>query len=158
MSSITAVGLVPQGFGYVGAAIMSSVWLIASQSAIVGMKRKKAQVEYPQAYATKEHQEKSKDALIFNCAQRAHQNTLEVIPLLWASTIVTGLQYPVPAAAGCFAFVLSRIMYTRGYLTGDPKRRGGIINGLGEAALISLIFAGTWVSGNWALVNFRAGH
>ena len=69
----------------------------------------------------------------------AHQNTLENIPLVlvsyvcfvisrntdkrdFCSTIITGLQFPVYAAAGCAIWTLSRIAYTRGYITGDPKK------------------------------------
>ena len=145
----------PQNFSYVGAAIMSTVWVLVGQSFIVGRKRAAAKVEYPQAYASKELQDKSKEAMIFNCAQRAHANTLELMPIIWASTVVAGLKYPIPAAASCFVYSFSRIFYTRGYLTGDPKRRTGVMHIIGEISAVGCLFAATWVSGNWILENLR---
>ena len=44
--------------------------------------------------------------------------------MIFFSTIITGLQFPVYAAAGCAVWTLSRISYTRGYITGDPKKVG----------------------------------
>lgn len=72
------------------------------QSALVGGLRGKAKVQYPQgkkalqlmmtassslcrfapAYADKAQQDASKEALVFNCAQRAHSNTMERLPTM----------------------------------------------------------------------------
>jgi glutathione S-transferase len=42
--------------------------------------RKLAKQEYPTVYATKEECSKDRNCLLFNCAQRAHLNTLENYP------------------------------------------------------------------------------
>ncbi|KAI8893951.1 hypothetical protein BC833DRAFT_606730 [Globomyces pollinis-pini] len=42
--------------------------------------RKRANVPYPYMYATREEAEKEPTKHLFNCAQRAHQNTLENYP------------------------------------------------------------------------------
>ena len=103
-------------FQYVGAALLSTAVVLVGQSLTVGRMRKRAQVKYPQSeaillddlrqisnrfpvYAEAAHAEKSRDAFIFNCAQRehdsdaciiltlteltgAHQNTLENTPIV----------------------------------------------------------------------------
>ena len=61
-------------------------------------------------------------AMAFNCTQRAHQNTLEVLPMVISGTLITGLTYPVAAASLCAAWVASRIVYTIGYSTGNPLK------------------------------------
>ena len=44
--------------------------------------RKAAGVEYPNLYASEESAAKDPKRKQFNCAQRAHQNTLEAFPTL----------------------------------------------------------------------------
>lgn len=39
------------------------------------------------------------EATRFNCTQRAHQNTLESVPMLLALEILLGLQFPLYAAS-----------------------------------------------------------
>lgn len=58
--------------------------MLTWQSIVVGKYRKAANVPYPQAYAEKAEADASLDAKKFNCAQRAHQNTLESIPIVFA--------------------------------------------------------------------------
>jgi hypothetical protein len=45
-------------------------------------------------YAEKTEQESSRAALVFNCTQRAHQNTLEILPLM-------AIAYAVARPASC---------------------------------------------------------
>ncbi|TFK30847.1 membrane-associated proteins in eicosanoid and glutathione metabolism [Coprinopsis marcescibilis] len=146
----------PQGFGYVGAALVSTAWLIIGQSFTVSAARKNAKIDYPQMYASTAQQKESKEALIFNCAQRAHQNTLENLPIVWISTIVSGLQYPVLSASACALWVVSRIFYTRGYITGDPKKRVGPVYMVGTFSLLGSFLAASYVSGTWVYQNITA--
>ena len=93
-------------------------------------------------YAEKAEAEASKDAKIFNCAQRAHQNTLESVPVILVTyaaisflsgvdllcrTLVSGLAFPLTAASLCATFVVGRISYTRNYVTGDPEKVSHLI-------------------------------
>lgn len=93
-------------------------------------------------YADAADAAKRPEAMVFNCTQRAHQNTLETLPmvivgyvgglssnitklahyvLLFFRTLITGLRYPYLAAGLCGLFTLSRISYTIGYSSGVAK-------------------------------------
>lgn len=37
-------------------------------------------------------------------------------------TLISGLRYPIPAAAACGLWSLTRIIYTKRYGTGDPQK------------------------------------
>lgn len=56
--------------------------------------------------------------------QRSHQNTLEYLPNVLALQALMGLQFPVAAAGLGVGWVVARILYSLGYSTGDPGRRG----------------------------------
>jgi glutathione S-transferase len=90
-------------------------------------------------YAEKAQQESSHAALVFNCTQRAHQNTLENLPLIlttfvaplpprpaahadhaWLRSALTALTMPLTAASVTGAWVVGRVLYHLGYVTGDP--------------------------------------
>ncbi|KAI0066425.1 membrane-associated proteins in eicosanoid and glutathione metabolism [Artomyces pyxidatus] len=130
--------VVPAGFSYALASLLSTVGVLLWQSSIVGKARKPAGVLYPRMYAEKAEQEANKDALIYNCKQRAHQNTLEVMPVIVITTLITSLEHPLVAASGCGLWVLGRIGYTIGYASGDPKQRskGGVIGYFGMLSLL----------------------
>ncbi|KAH7886372.1 hypothetical protein F5I97DRAFT_1937227 [Phlebopus sp. FC_14] len=138
--------ILPAEFGYVGAALVSTVWVLGWQVFVVGRHRTKSGIKYPQLYAEKAEAAASKDAHLFNCAQRAHQNTLEHFPFILVTTLVTGVKYPVLAASACAFWSFTRILYTIGYTSGDPAKRntrGGI---LGEIPLIGLLFGSTYTA------------
>ncbi|KAJ3721621.1 hypothetical protein C8R42DRAFT_667946 [Lentinula raphanica] len=149
MSSI----IVPQGVSYVAGALLSTVFLIMGQSHVVSVHRKAAGIKYPQMYAEQKEVDASVDALKFNCAQRAHQNTLENLPIIYTTTLISSLQFPKVAAAAVAFWSLARVLYTRGYVTGDPAKRltqGGAFHNLATLILLgtslytasSLILAG----------------
>ncbi|THH18551.1 hypothetical protein EW146_g2459 [Bondarzewia mesenterica] len=122
---------------YVAAALLSTTVLLAWQTILVGRGRKAAKILYPQMYADKAEQEASTEALKFNCKQRAHQNTLENMPVILTTTLITSLKYPKFAAAACGIWAFSRVFYTLGYATGDTKKRQR--GGFGSFALIALV-------------------
>jgi len=112
-----------RSFSYVVASLLSLTTLLQWQAIGVGKARGKARIAYPQAYADKAEQESSMEAKVFNCKQRAHQNTLENVPVVAVTTLISSLYYPLPAAAACGLWTSSRYMYTLGYGSGEPKKR-----------------------------------
>ncbi|KIM84294.1 hypothetical protein PILCRDRAFT_818633 [Piloderma croceum F 1598] len=115
--------VVPQGLSYTSAAVLSTAFVLVWQTRVVSKARSRAGIKYPQAYAENAAVEASREALIFNCAQRAHQNTLETLPIVLITTLITAVKYPLPAAAACAIWGFSRVFYTLGYITGEPKKR-----------------------------------
>ncbi|KAF5368507.1 hypothetical protein D9758_002316 [Tetrapyrgos nigripes] len=114
--------VVPEGFSYLAASLVGTTFLLAGQTITVSQHRKASGVEYPQLYAEKAEAAASPSAMKFNCAQRAHQNTLEQMPSVIIGSIATGLKYPKLAAGVVALWVVSRIAYTRGYCSGVPKK------------------------------------
>ncbi|KAE9407322.1 hypothetical protein BT96DRAFT_1014168 [Gymnopus androsaceus JB14] len=157
MSSVIEI---PQGSSYVAVALLSTVVLLYGQSMTVSKFRSAAGIKYPQAYAELKQVEGSPDALKFNCAQRAHQNTLRInayclynvrvdIPLSESAsnpslrTLIAALKLPKIAAAGCAVWTVGRALYTRGYVTGEPANRsknGGALHYLGLLVLLGTSF------------------
>jgi glutathione S-transferase len=41
---------------------------------------------------------------------------------LVSRTIIAGLKYPIIAASVCGFWVFTRVLYTRGYITGEAKK------------------------------------
>ncbi|KAI0337938.1 membrane-associated proteins in eicosanoid and glutathione metabolism [Trametopsis cervina] len=141
----------PKGYSYVVAAVVSTFWVTVYQTYNVEVTRKRAKIPYPQLYAEKAEAALSKEAQIFNCAQRAHQNTLEFLPQIYVSTLVIGLKYPLTAAALCGFWSVGRIFYTLGYTTGDAAKRISIVSTLANmGALFGLVMGGaTFTAYQW---------
>lgn len=136
--------VVPGNYGYVALAACSMAWLNVFQSRMVGNKRKVAGVAYPQMYADKAQQEASKDAFVFNCAQRAHGNTLEWLPTALFALLFTGLKYPLFAAGAGAAITIGRGLYTVGYVNYGPGGRNLIGGMVGHMASMALYAGSTW--------------
>jgi glutathione S-transferase len=60
---------------------------------------------------------------MFNCAQRAHQNTLEIFPVYSTLLLIGGLKYPEISSGAGLVFLLGRYVYASNYATGDPAKR-----------------------------------
>lgn len=138
----------PENFEYVTAGLVSTVWVLLYQTMTVSKHRKAAGVKYPQAYADKAEAEASLAAKKFNCAQRAHQNTLESIPPLYVSALITALKYPIPAAVGLGLWSVSRIAYTAGYTSGDPAKRNTRGAWLGSLSTFGFLLTSTYLVGH----------
>ncbi|KAJ8589207.1 membrane-associated proteins in eicosanoid and glutathione metabolism [Rhizopogon salebrosus TDB-379] len=136
----------PPDYGYVAAGFVCTAWLLGWQAVVVNSHRTKSGIQYPQLYAEKAEAAASKEAFLFNCAQRAHQNTIEHMPLIIVTTLVTAMKHPVFAGYACGFWAVSRVLYTIGYTTGDPAKRntrGGII---GELPLAGLLLGSTYTA------------
>merc|ERR1712045_490454 len=103
------------GYGYVLVTVVL-VWLLLFwQGFMVGKMRTKYKVDYPAVYSDTEP--------VFNCYQRAHQNTLERIPLFLILLLTAGLFNAKVTAAFGFLWLLARVIYAVGYYSGIPKDR-----------------------------------
>ncbi|CAO3694020.1 unnamed protein product [Rhizopus stolonifer] len=124
-------------YGYVlGVATVSALHLV-SLGFKVGSARKAANVPYPYLYAEKSEAEADPLKNIFNCTQRAHQNTLENFPVYTLLLLTGGLQYPEISAAAGAVYVLGRAAYASGYSTGIPSKRSrGFFGYLGLLTLL----------------------
>jgi glutathione S-transferase len=88
-------------------------------------------------YVEREEAEKDPKKNVFNCVQRAHQNSLEVLPLFSTLLLVGGLKYPEISAGAGLLFLLGRMVYASGYSTGIPsKRNRGAFGYLGLLTLL----------------------
>ena len=144
----------PENYGYVVLAATSTGFLTLLQFILVSSGRKKAGIKYPQMYAEKAEMDKSFEAVKFNCAQRAHGNTLEFLPHVLFFTTFLGLRYPTLAASLGATWTGARVLYTLGYVTGDPAKRntrGGAISTVAYfGLLLSSVYAGVELArGKW---------
>ncbi|ROT78941.1 glutathione S-transferase 3, mitochondrial [Penaeus vannamei] len=120
---------VPAAYGYCVLVAVFSIFVLIWKGVKVGGARKKYKVSYPTMY--------SKDNDIFNCYQRAHQNTLENYPQFLVLLFFGGLYNPIVCAVGGAIWCVARIVYALGYYTGDPKKRmGGAFGYLGLIAML----------------------
>ena len=78
----------------------------------------------------------------FNCAQRAHQNTVESQALFLVELVIVGLFYPLFAATCGALYSVGRILYGYGYATKGPDGRliGSLISHLGDLPLQIAVF------------------
>jgi len=116
-------------YGYVVLVAVASIFFLQYLGIKVGMARKKYEVKYPTMYSDKEP--------VFNCIQRAHQNTLEVYTTFLILLFLSGIQHPC-LAAGCGAlWLVGRYLYAQGYYTGDPSKRNR--GAVGYIGLITML-------------------
>ncbi|OAY75099.1 microsomal glutathione S-transferase 3 [Ananas comosus] len=130
---------IPREYGYVVLVLVLYSFLNLWMAFQVGKARKKYKVFYPTMYAV---ESENKDAKLFNCVQRGHQNSLESMPVFFVMLLVGGLQHPTIAAGLGFLYILARFFYFKGYSTGVPENRLKI-GGLNFLALFGLILCTT---------------
>ncbi|KAL5721932.1 glutathione transferase [Ranunculus cassubicifolius] len=122
-----AIELLPKEYGYVVLALALYSLVNFWMGFKVGGARRKYKVFYPTLYASAAE---NKDANVFNCIQRGHQNSLEMMPMFYLALSLGGLQHPCVATALGLVYTVGRIVYFLGYSTGEPKNRmygGGVI-------------------------------
>ncbi|KAJ3216640.1 Microsomal glutathione S-transferase 3, partial [Dinochytrium kinnereticum] len=132
---------IPSEYGYVIGVGAASVFFMTYLGFKVGAARRKAGVPYPYMYADKKEADESKDKYVFNCVQRAHQNTLENYPGFLLVLLSGGIEHPKMAAASGALFLIGRYVYAAGYSTGEPKKRlSGSFAFIGLLSLLGLSF------------------
>ncbi|SJX65618.1 related to glutathione s-transferase 3 [Sporisorium reilianum f. sp. reilianum] len=153
----TVQGLfLPVGYGYVVSCVVSAIWVTFLMGVKAGSARKAAQIPYPYLYAEKAVAEKNREAHLFNCAQRVHQNTLENLTGFAFLTLFNGLFFPKVTAIISATWVISRIPYAIGYYSGTPSNRaaGAILSGLSFLALlVTATYACFGILGNAPIGN-----
>lgn len=79
----------------------------------------------------------------FNNAQRAHYNLVESAPSIFAFLFISGLYFPIPSAVLGLVVVISRIIYSIGYVSGGPGGRliGALLVDLALLGFLGLSFA-----------------
>jgi glutathione S-transferase len=84
--------------------------------------RKAAKVKYPATYAPESRTDV--EANRFNCAQRSHANFTENQPSFLVALLVSGLRFPLAAAAMGAGWSVCRVLYMTGYTRGDEGGKG----------------------------------
>lgn len=117
---MAGVEMLPKEYGYVVLILSLSGFFNFWMAAQVGKARRKYNVPYPTLYAS---ESENKEANLFNCIQRGHQNSLEWMPLFLTFMVVGGIKHPIISAALGFVYLVARFFYFTGYSSGDPQKR-----------------------------------
>ncbi|ONK59108.1 uncharacterized protein A4U43_C08F3050 [Asparagus officinalis] len=111
---------VPKEYGYVIFVLIFYAFFDFWMGSQVLKARRKYKVFHPTVHAI---ESENKDAKLFNCVQRGHQNSQEMMPIFFALLLVGGLQYPTMCAGFGLDYIMGRFFYFKGYSTGAPENR-----------------------------------
>ncbi|KAJ3270714.1 Microsomal glutathione S-transferase 3 [Terramyces sp. JEL0728] len=125
--------------GYVMLTLIGTEFTLMYLGIKVSKARKLAGVPYPLMYATAQEAEQDSKKHVFNCVQRGHQNTLENIPGFLILLGLSAIEFPLVSAVSGAVYLVSRIVYAKGYASGDPKKRSR--GGFGYFALLAMLGA-----------------
>lgn len=103
---------------YYSGVILSVVfnWFVLMWQAFkLAKARKQYQVPYPILY-------ENKHPSIFNCIQRAHQNSLEWNPSFLIFLLISGITSPILSTISGMVYNIGRIYYALGYYQGNPHK------------------------------------
>ncbi|XP_074568736.1 uncharacterized protein LOC141825251 [Curcuma longa] len=128
-------------YGYVVLVLAAYIFFNFWMAIQVLLARERYNVDFPTMYAL---ESENKDAKLFNCIQRGHQNSLEMMPAFVVTLLLSGLYCPVGAAALGAVYTVGRYYYFKGYATGVPDNRL-TVGRFGFMALLGLMILTTWV-------------
>jgi glutathione S-transferase len=132
----------PENYGLVFGGLFATAAANLYCAINVSIHRKKFGIKYPALYASEaEHLSKeckAADVVTFNCAQRAHQNTLESLTGVQLQGALVGLLYPRFAGSCLGLYAVGRVLYCNGYTAKGPSGRmaGGLVSHLGDLPLL----------------------
>ncbi|KAG2715348.1 hypothetical protein I3760_03G072000 [Carya illinoinensis] len=112
--------VLPKEYGYVVIVLVLYCSLNFWMAGQVGKARRRYKVPLPILYAL---ESENKDAKLFNCVQRGHQNSLEMMPTFCTLMILGGMRHPRATALLGLLYTVTRFFYFKGYATGDPEKR-----------------------------------
>ncbi|KAL3838767.1 hypothetical protein ACJIZ3_023358 [Penstemon smallii] len=117
---VNGVELFSKEYGYVVLVLVFYCFLNFWMAAQVGKARKKYNVYYPIMYAV---EAENKDAKLFNCVQRGHQNSLELMPIFFMLMILGGIRHPLISSSLGVVYSVTRFFYFKDYSTGQSRKR-----------------------------------
>eukprot|EP00835_Amoeboradix_gromovi_P004297 NODE_326_length_10940_cov_0.392122.p7 type:complete len:149 gc:universal NODE_326_length_10940_cov_0.392122:3849-3403(-) len=125
-------------YGYALVAAASLGMHCYTQGFAVGKLRKKYGIKYPDNGNGRYSVNLSDDQWFkFNCAQRAHHNYLEALPMLITWCLIGGIYYPVYSATLGLCTIFGRQLYASGYRTHGPdgRRYGAGVSAIGHIGM-----------------------
>ncbi|KAF2714630.1 membrane-associated proteins in eicosanoid and glutathione metabolism [Pleomassaria siparia CBS 279.74] len=143
---------IPAEYGYVLLAGFSTFLVGTWNGMYVSSYRKAAKIPYPYEYASYEQIQaappaEAKAMLLFNCAQRSHQNFNENHVTALGSMLISGLVYPRAAAVLGGTWAVNRVAYALGYTNGKDNGRGrynGAVGMLAHVVMMGLAGKSLW--------------